>query len=323
MPGAHCRPGLTRQELDATQHFSVGTGFLRRLSVSMIESRQALCRCPSALTGLRDAWRGAPSVARKMLRAMAQVATPRTQPVLLRAAVWSLVGMIYAPLYLVLEALLRPSLAAFAGPAAAGIAGGVGAAFYGARQLALTASLIGTGAATLTMSAAAPAWLPSVAAVLVSIALGFLLRFPQRCTADVGVKVLAGLGMGTLAGTALLAADRLAGVLLPVPAVLAFLVSVTGVLYVGVLVARPLRAPTRGRFCDLSEGLVMAVIALVTANGLAGFTGIFADGEAGRLTTVLLQVSPQLPAALLAAMLAGAMAGGLLELFEFDWVDRA
>ena len=89
---------------------------------------------------------------------MAQAATLRLSPVLVRATVWSLIGMIYAPLYL----------------------------------------------------------------------------------------VLAGLGMGTLAGTALLAADRLAGVMLPTPAALAFLVCVTGVLYVSVLVTRPAHAPGAG-----------------------------------------------------------------------------
>jgi hypothetical protein len=166
---------------------------------------------------------------------MAQAATLRLWPVLVRATVWSLIGMIYAPLYL----------------------------------------------------------------------------------------VLAGLGMGTLAGTALLAADRLAGVMLPTPAALAFLVCVTAVLCVSVLVTRPAHAPGRGRFCDLSEGLVIAVIGVVTANALAGFAGIFSDGEVGRLTNVLLEVSAVLSAGLFAAMFAGAVAGGLLELFEFDWVDRA
>ncbi|MCG6940044.1 MAG: hypothetical protein LJE69_02200 [Thiohalocapsa sp.] len=254
---------------------------------------------------------------------MDQAVTLRVSPVLIRAAVWTLIGMIYAPLYLVVSQLLAPALGAFASVAAAGIAGGIGAAFYGARQLALTASLIGTGCAMPAMAAGTAPWLPSLAAVLVSIAVGFLVRFPRRCTEDVGLKVLVGFGMGTLAGALLLAGERLVGVQLPMPAVLAFQVSVTGVLYVGVIVMRPVHALTRGRFCDLSEGLVIAVIAVIAANGLAGLAGIFDEGaSSGPLTTILLHVSEQLPAGLIAAMFAGAVAGGLLELFEFDWVDR-
>jgi hypothetical protein len=257
---------------------------------------------------------------------MTQTIPYRFSPVLVRAAVWSLIGMIYAPLYLVLNELSTPNLGALSGPVAAAIAGGIGAAFYGARQLAVTASLIGTGCAVVAMAAVGPAvapWGLSVAAALVSLVVGFLVRFPQRCTADVGVKVLAGLGMGAAAGLLLLAADQFIGVSLPVPAATAFLVSVTGVLYVSVLVARPARPTARGRFSDLNEGLIIATIAVVAANGLTAFAGIFNVDEAGALTLPLLRVTEQLPAAVLAAMFAGAVAGGLLELFEFDWVDRA
>lgn len=257
---------------------------------------------------------------------MHHAVSQQLSPVMIRAAVWSLIGMIYAPLYLVLAELLAPSIGAFAGPVAAAVAGGIGAAFYGARQLALTASVIGTGLGVLAMAIAGPGvppWLISALAVLASLAVGFLVRFPCRCTADVGVKVAAGFTMGALAGALLLAADQFIGVHLPAPAAVAFLVSVTGVLYVSVLVARPARpARGRGRFCDLREGLIIAIIAVVAANGLIAFAGIFAMGEASVLTAPLLRASELLPAALLAAMFAGAVAGGLLELFEFDWVDR-
>jgi hypothetical protein len=256
---------------------------------------------------------------------MTQAVPYQLSPVLIRAGVWSLIGMIYAPLYLVLSELLSAPLGVLAMPAAAGIAGGIGAAFYGARQLALTASVIGTGLAVLGMAMVGPnvsPWLLSLAALVVSLAVGFLVRFPCRCTANVGLKVAAGLSMGALAGGLLLTADLLAGVRLPAPAAVAFLVSVTGVLYVSVLLARPARPTQRGRFCDLNEGLIIAIIAAVAANGLTAFAGIFAIGEASVLTMPLLRASELLPAALLAAMFAGAVAGGLLEVFEFDWVDR-
>lgn len=256
---------------------------------------------------------------------MSQALPYQLSPVLIRAGVWSMIGMIYAPLYLVLNELLSAPLGVLAGPAAAGIAGGIGAAFYGARQLALTASIVGTGLAVLAMAVVGPhvaPWLLSLAAVAVSLAVGFLVRFPCRCTAHVGLKVAAGLSMGMIAGGLLLAADVLAGVRLPAPAAVAFLVSVTGVLYVSVLLARPVPPAKRGRWCDLNEGLVIAIIAVVAANGLIAFAGIFADGQAGVLTLPLLRVSEALPSALFAAMFAGAVAGGLMEVFEFEWVDR-
>jgi hypothetical protein len=256
---------------------------------------------------------------------MGQAATFRMSAVLVRAAVWSLIGMIFAPLYLVLAEFLAPTLGASAGPAAAALSGGIGAAFYGARQLALIGSLIGTGCAALAVAgpgADVSPWALSLAALAVSIGVGFLVRFPRRCTADVGVKALAGLAMGGISGLLLFLAERLTGLLLPAPAAVAFLVSVTGVLYVAVLAARPARPAVRGRFCDLSEGLVLATIAVVAANGLTAFAGIFDLQGTGAFTATLLRVTEQLPAGVLAAMFAGAVAGGLLEVFEFDWVDR-
>jgi hypothetical protein len=165
-------------------------------------------------------------------------------------------------------------------------------------------------------------WTVSLAAGSLSIAAGLLVRFPSRCTAEVGTKVLAGSATGATAGGLLLVAEQLAGLRLPAPATLAFLVSVTGVLYVSVLNARPVRTLGRGRYCDISEGLVIAVIAVVAANGLLAFAGVFSVEDPGALTGALLRVTQELPPTLLAAMFAGAVAGGLLELFEFDWVDR-
>ncbi|WP_295543545.1 hypothetical protein [uncultured Thiohalocapsa sp.] len=256
---------------------------------------------------------------------MGQAVPLRLSPVLIRAAVWSLIGMIYTPLYLVLRELLAPALDGFAGVAAAAAAGGIGAVFYGARQLALTASVIGTGCAVVAMAIAGAdvgPWRLSLAAALLSLAVGFLVQFPHRCTADVGIKALAGLATGAFSAALLLAAEHWLAIRLPPAADTAFLVSVTGVLYVSVLVARPVRVRGRGRFCNVSEGLVIAVIAVAAANGLAAFAGIFAVADTGALTNALLRVTGVLPAALVAAMFAGAVAGGLLELFEFDWVDR-
>ena len=57
--------------------------------------------------------------------------------------------MIYAPLFVVLQQLLSPALSGYATVLAAAVAGAIGATFYGARQLALAATLIGVLCATL------------------------------------------------------------------------------------------------------------------------------------------------------------------------------
>ena len=59
--------------------------------------------------------------------------------------------MIYAPLFVVLKQLLSPALSGYATVLAAAVADAIGAAFYGARQLALAASLIGVSCATLLL----------------------------------------------------------------------------------------------------------------------------------------------------------------------------
>ncbi len=257
---------------------------------------------------------------------MAQALPRQPSPVVVRAAVWSLIGMIYAPLYLMLSEMLTPSLGTWSGVLAATLAGGIGAAFYGARQLALTGSVIGSVcglAAVGLLDLNLAHWGMTLAAVGVSIVVGFLVRFPDRCTAELGVKVLAGLVGGAVAGLLLLLLTAVIGVRLPHAAGVSFLVAVTGILYVALLVQRPVRRVCRGRFCDLAEGLVIAVIAVITANGLAALAGIVAPGTPGMLTPMLVRVVDVMPQTVMSAMFAGAVAGGLLELFEFEWVDRA
>lgn len=234
--------------------------------------------------------------------------------------------MIYAPVYVVLRELLTPSLAGFAGVLAAAAAGGIGAAFYGARQLALTASVIGICSALLMLMTIGPQvapWLIAGVAIVLSLIAGAAVDFPSRCTARVGLMILIGGGMGAFAGALLLAADRLVAIALPTAAAVALLVSVTGVLYVAGMNLRGLqRRPGRSRFCSLTEGIVIALIAVVVANSMAAFAGLFADDGSGPLTRALLLTADYLPVAVLGGMIAGAITGGLLELFEFEWVDR-
>jgi hypothetical protein len=266
------------------------------------------------------------SVAAVSVAEMRHATTRHVSPVITRAAVWSLIGMIYAPLYVVLRELLTPSLAGFAGVLAAAAAGGIGAAFYGARHLALIASVIGIACALvllLTIGHQAAPWLVAGVAIVLSLIAGAAVDFPHRCTAKVGLKFMIGSGMGAFAGALLLGADWLIAVALPTAAAVAFLVSVTGVLYVAGMNLRSVQDRTgRSRFCSLTEGVVIAMIAVVVANSMAAFAGLFADDGPGPLTEVLVATAHNLPLALLGGITAGAITGGLLELFEFEWVDR-
>jgi hypothetical protein len=247
-------------------------------------------------------------------------------PVVVRAAVWSLIGMIYAPLFVLLRQLLTPALSGYATVLAAAVAGAIGAAFYGARQLALAASLIGVLGGTLLLVIVGQqpqAWLVVTLVATLGLLAGFAVDFPHRCTVNIGRKFLVGAGVGAFAGGLLLGVDLFAGFSLPMTAAVAFLVSVTGVLYVTVLdFWRDRSDAGRPRFCSLTESAAIAVIASFVASSLVAFAGIFAEGPPSALTEALMLSAHQLPLAFLGGMTAGAVTGGLLELFEFAWVDR-
>ena len=175
--------------------------------------------------------------------------------------------MIYAPLFVVLQQLLSPALSGYATVLAAAVAGAIGATFYGARQLALAATLIGVLCATLlliTVGPQAQAWHVAALASVLGLVAGVAVDFPHRCTANMGRKFIVGGAVGAFAGAVLFGVDLFTEFALPMAAAVAFLVSVTGVLYVTVLdlMARSQRPgpttllqPNRGdryrRHCDL------------------------------------------------------------------------
>lgn len=234
--------------------------------------------------------------------------------------------MIYAPLFAVLQQLLSPALSGYATVLAAAVAGAIGAAFYGARHLALAASLIGVLCATLlliTVGHQVQSWQVAALAATLGLAAGVAVDFPHRCTVNMGRKFVVGGAVGAFSGAILFGVDLFTGFSLPMAAAVAFLVSVTGVLYVTVLdLWRDRSGRGRPRYCSLTEGIVIAVIAIFVASSLAAFAGIFAEGPRGALTQALIMSAEQLPFAFLGGMTAGAVTGGLLELFEFAWVDR-
>ena len=234
--------------------------------------------------------------------------------------------MIYAPLFVVLQQLLSPALSGYATVLAAAVAGAIGATFYGARQLALAATLIRVLCATLlliTVGPQAQAWHVAALTSVLGLVAGVAVDFPHRCTSNMGRKFIVGGAVGAFAGALLFGIDLFTGFSLPTAASVAFLVSVTGVLYVTALdLWRDRSGRGRPRFCSLTEGIVIAVIAIFVASSLTAFAGIFAEGPPGALTEAVIMTARQLPFAFLGGMTAGAVTGGLLELFEFAWVDR-
>jgi hypothetical protein len=238
---------------------------------------------------------------------------------------WAIIGAIYAPLFVVLQALLTPSLGAFAFAAAAAAAGAVGAAYYSARQAALVASLVGVVATLFVLMAFyhhVVLWHVALLCGVLGMLAGLAIEFPCRCTANVLGKSLLGGFSGAISGGILTAIALLGTGLSPVVAV-AFLVSVNGVIYVA-SVRRVVGATGMlpRRWCPVAEGLVIGVIAIIVGGSVWAFANSLTGYDrAGLFLQVIDHTSPRLPLAVGAGIVAGAVTGMLLELFDFDWVD--
>jgi hypothetical protein len=238
---------------------------------------------------------------------------------------WALIGAIYAPLFVVLHALLTPYLGAFAFAAAAAGSGAVGAAYYSARQAALVASLVGVVATLFVLMAFyhhAAFWHAAALCGVLGVLIGLTIEFPSRCTANVPGKSLLGGISGALSGGVLSALALVGAGLSPVVAV-AFLVSVNGVIYVA-SVRRVVGATGMlpRRWCPVAEGLVIGVIAIIVGGSVWAFANSLTGYDrAGLFLEVIDRVSAALPLAAGAGIVAGAVTGMLLELFDFDWID--
>jgi hypothetical protein len=114
----------------------------------------------------------------------------------------------------------------------------VGATFYGARQVALVGTLIGLVVTTVVMFAVPGKvgfWLVASSAAGAGVLIGWLLRFPDRCSLHVPGKAMAGLMTGAACGALLAFVEPLHPDSFHITAAVAFLVSVNGVLYVATL----------------------------------------------------------------------------------------
>ena len=253
--------------------------------------------------------------------------TPSWRIAILRGIVWGLIGMIYAPLFTGLAELFQ-GLGFGHGSyiAAAALAGGVGAALYGAREVALIATGIGVlvGVLVLTLFAEQMAVLHLVVvAAAVAGLVGLTVSFPERCSRHVPGKTMAGLATGAICGGFLAFVEPFHPNPFSSFAVLAFLVSVNGVLYVSTVrwwlsVSRRLHCESRP--CYIIESLVMATLAGVAAGSVWMMIGPLIDVEAGLWQSASAAMHERIPMAIFGGLFGGAIAGMLLEFFRFSWV---
>jgi hypothetical protein len=252
---------------------------------------------------------------------------PSWRTALLRGIVWALIGMIYAPLFTGFVELFQ-GLGFGHGTyvAAAALAGAVGAALYGAREIALIATGIGVliGVFLLMLFAEQVAVFHVVlAAAAVAGLVGLTFSFPARCSRHVPGKTMAGLATGAVCGTLLAIAEPFHPNPFSAFAVLAFLVSVNGVLYVAtvrwwLLLSRRLHCESRP--CYVIESMVMSVLAAVAAGSVWMMIGPLLSLESELWQGASAAMHESIATAVLGGMFGGFIAGTLLEFFRFSWV---
>lgn len=257
---------------------------------------------------------------------MSAIPSPaRGRMIFLRALIWSLIGLIYAPLFAAFQVLFEGAgLAHTAYIPAAALAGAIGAAFYGARQVALAGTGIGLVVGSLlfvVLPGPVTLWQVVLGAAAVGAALGGLVRFPDRCSFNVPGKTLAGLAMGSFGGALLALAEWLHPQSFNIAGAVAFLVSVNGVLYVatvrwwvGLTRMRP------GQACNVIEALVIAVLAAAAAGSLWVISGPLVGVVDDVWQGLIAAMHREIFWALAGGLFGGAVAGAMMEAFGFRWV---
>ena len=245
----------------------------------------------------------------------------------LRAIIWSLIGMIYAPLFIGLLSIAHGAgLGSSSYVLAAGLAGGAGAVLYGAREVALIGTGIGAAvgvALLILMPGQATLTNAVVVASILAATVGLTFSFPRRCTRHVPGKLLAGLVMGALGGAVLAIAEPFHSKPFSTFSTLLFLASVHGVLYVGSVrawIRLSGRLGLESRPCDLIEASTMAILAAIAAGSLWMVAGPLMGFDPGLWQLASFSMHEDIAPAFLGGLFGGAMAGLLLEVFRFPWV---
>ena len=237
--------------------------------------------------------------------------------------------MIYAPLFTgLLELLDGLGFGLSTYVIAAAVTGATGAVLYGARELSLISSALGAGVG-VALLIVLPEQATFLHAVLIAAAIaayvGLTVSFPARCSRNVAAKAMAGMAAGALGGAALTIAEPLHAVPFSIFVVLAFLVSVNGVLYVAsvgwwVSLARRVRQTSFP--CYLIEAAIMALLAGVAAGSGWMVSGPLMDPNGGLWQAASLGMHHEIMQAVLGGLFGGGVAGMLLELFRFSWVHE-
>ncbi|UHD15005.1 hypothetical protein [Thiocapsa bogorovii] len=252
---------------------------------------------------------------------------PSWRIALLRGIVWGLIGMIYAPLFTGLAELFQ-GLGFGHGTyiAAAALAGAVGAALYGAREVALIATGIGVLVGVIVLmffdERIAVFHVVLVAGGVAGL-VGLAVSFPARCSRHVPGKTMAGLATGAICGGVLALVEPFHPNPFSSFAVLAFLVSVNGVLYVSTVrwwLSLSHRIHCESKPCYIIESLVMATLAGLAAGSVWMMIGPLIDFDAGLWQSASAAMHDRIPMAILGGLFGGALAGMLLEFFRFSWV---
>jgi hypothetical protein len=247
--------------------------------------------------------------------------------IFIRGLIWSVIGLIYAPLFAGLHVVFQGvGLRQGAFVPAAALAGMVGAAFYGARQVALAGTLVGLAVASLVLFVVpgdVGFWQVTLSAAATGAVLGWLVRFPDRCSLQVPAKALAGLITGAACGALLALVEPLHPNNFHISGAVAFLVSVNGMLYVATLGWWVEQARiSRRRACNLVESLVIAMLAATAAASLWAVAGPLIGAVDTRFSSLLDAMLNLMPMAMAGGVIAGAVTGALLQAFGFRWAHE-
>ena len=253
------------------------------------------------------------------------LAVSRSSRVMFRGMVWAIIGLIYAPLFTTLLVLFQGmGLGHWSYAPAAAMAGAVGAAFYSAWEVALVGTVIGLVAATLLfmiLPGAVAFWQVALAATLAAILMDRMTRFPDRCVLQTPRKALTGLLSGLFCGGLLGLVESLHPLTFNVIAVVAFMVSVNGIVYSAALSWWLRQARIKGGWrCQVVEALVIGMVATVAAGSLWVFGGPLIGAIDGSHYAFLNTLQALMPGAMYGGAFAGAVTGALLQAFDFDWV---
>jgi hypothetical protein len=131
-------------------------------------------------------------------------APSRARLILLRGIIWGLIGLIYAPVFTGISELLHQLGSGPGGyVVAAALAGAIGAALYGSKEVALVGAGVGVLVALgLLLAADAPVALHLVvsSAAAVAALVAMIANFPAHCARHLPGKVLTGFATGAVCG---------------------------------------------------------------------------------------------------------------------------